>query len=288
MVQDKYSAVWVSHSSISDFLACPRAYFLKNIYKNPKTGHKMTLMSPPLALGQVVHEVIESLSHLPVENRFQESLITKLENVWQKITGKLGGFKDKDHESYYKDRAQNMLKKVMDHPGPLKNLSVKIKSTFTPNFWLSEADNIILNGKIDWLEYLPETDSVHIIDFKTGKNDERPDSLQLPIYYLLATSTQTHPVTKASYWYIDRSSSPTEQKLPDKDKSYQKILKIAKAIKLARQLNRFPCPHQGCSACKPLEAILNHEAEYVGLDNLKRDVYIFNSAAADLPQSEIL
>lgn len=26
--QDKYSAVWVSHSSINDFLKCHRAYFL--------------------------------------------------------------------------------------------------------------------------------------------------------------------------------------------------------------------------------------------------------------------
>jgi len=44
---------------------------------------------------------------------------------------------------------------------------------------------------VDWLEYKEETDSVRIIDFKTGKFDEDPDSLQLPIYYLLATHTQT-------------------------------------------------------------------------------------------------
>ena len=61
---DKYTAYWVSHSSINDFLKCPRAYFLKNVYKDPKTGRKIKLISPPLALGQAVHEVVESLSVL--------------------------------------------------------------------------------------------------------------------------------------------------------------------------------------------------------------------------------
>ena len=37
MAVDKYTAVWVSHSSMGDFLKCPRAYFLHNVYKDPKT-----------------------------------------------------------------------------------------------------------------------------------------------------------------------------------------------------------------------------------------------------------
>jgi len=71
MPKDIYSAVYVSHTSISDFLVCPRAYFLKNVYRDPKTRHKIKLMSPPLALGQVIHEVLESLSLLPTEDRFK-------------------------------------------------------------------------------------------------------------------------------------------------------------------------------------------------------------------------
>ena len=41
MAQDKYSALWISHSRINDFKTCPRAYFLKYIYRNPKNGHKI-------------------------------------------------------------------------------------------------------------------------------------------------------------------------------------------------------------------------------------------------------
>jgi ATP-dependent helicase/DNAse subunit B len=59
-----------------------------------------------------------------------------------------------------------------------------------PHYWLSEDDGIILCGKIDWLQYLPDTDSVHIVDFKTSKNKEKANSLQLPIYLLLVSNTQ--------------------------------------------------------------------------------------------------
>src|SRR3989338_4517432 len=117
-MKDKYTAVWVSHSSITDFLKCPRAYFLHNIYKK---------------------------------------------------------------------RGEEMLSYLGQNPGPLKNLAVKIKMDL-PYYYLSEQDNIILCGKIDWLEYLPESDSVHIIDFKTGRGEEDKDSLQLPIYHLLVTN----------------------------------------------------------------------------------------------------
>src|SRR3989338_1188386 len=119
MPGDKYSALWVSHSSSHDFLICPRAYYLKNVYKDPKTKHKLQLMSPPLALGQAVHEVIESLSVIPTDKRFLEPLSAKFERAWAKVTGKKGGFFDADTERRYKDRGRAMMTRVANHPGPL-------------------------------------------------------------------------------------------------------------------------------------------------------------------------
>ena len=159
MVKDKYSAVWVSHSSISDWLTCPRSYFLKNVYKNPKTGKKMSIVSPPLSLGQAVHEVIESLSVLPLNRRFMEPLAGKLEIVWKKISGKRGGFLSAAEEGKYKLRGEKMLRRVEQNPGPLKNLAVKIKMDL-PYYWLSETDNIILCGKLDWLEFLEKENAM--------------------------------------------------------------------------------------------------------------------------------
>ncbi len=199
-----------------------------------------------------------------------------------------------------------MLKRVESNPGPLKNLAVKIQMEL-PYYWLSEKDNIILCGKIDWLEYLPaqtggkdedlpanatrqalQAGAVHIIDFKTGKGEEKEDSLQLSIYYLLVSQTQQRPVKKVSYWYVDRDNKPVEQKLKDLDKAEEKILKIAKEMKLARQLKRFKCPHDGCRDCLPLERILQGEGERVGTDEMGREVYILPAAKQAEKQSKIL
>lgn len=275
-MKDKYKAVWVSHSSISDFLACPRAYYLRNIYKDPKTGHKITVTSPALSLGQAVHEVIEGLSVLPVEDRLKVSLLEKFDVVWKKVSGKLGGFKDAQSEEEYKERGRQMLKRVETHPGPILNKAIKIPSDFIPNYYLSEEDDIILCGKIDWLEYLEDSDSVHIIDFKTGKNEENGESLQLPIYLLLATNTQSRPVTKASYWYLDKSDDLVEKNLPNIIDSKDKVLKVARRIKLARQLNHFICPTNGCMKCRPLERVLKSEGEKVGVSDTRQDIYILN------------
>ncbi len=287
MTQDKYSAVWVSHTSINDFLECPRAYYLKNVYRNPKTGHKIKLMSPPLALGQAVHEVVESLSVLAVDKRFSEPLIAKFERSWQKISGKKGGFANTDVEEKYKSRGKAMLRRVTDNPGPLLNLAIKIKMDL-PYFWLSPEDNIILCGKIDWLEYLPELDGVHIIDFKTSKTEEDSDSLQLPIYHLLVHHCQKRHVHKASYWYLEHNDSLTDRKLPPLKEAKETVLKIAKQIKLARQLELFKCKHKnGCRACKPFEAVLRGEAEFVGINEFRQDIYVLEKPA-DKKESVIL
>ena len=277
MANDKYTATWVSHSSIGDFLKCPRAYYLRNVYKDPRTGHKIQLMSPPLALGQAIHEVLESLSPLPKDKRFGKSLIGRLEQTWQKISGEKGGFNNKEEEEHYRDRGKAMLGRVTENPGPLKNLAVRINMDL-PHFWLSEEDSIILCGKIDWLEYLSENRSVHIIDFKTGRQDEPSDSLQLPIYNLLATSCQSYPVAKMSYWYLDRNDGLIKKDLLDFKESHQKVLKVAKKIKLARQLGRFICSRgdSGCSACRPMEAVLRGEGKLVGENKFGQDVYVLN------------
>lgn len=282
MPAEKYDAIWVSHSSLSDFLSCPRAYFFKYLYRNPESGRKMTLMSPPLALGQTVHEVIEALADLPIKDRFRESLVSRLEKTWVKVGGEKGGFSNPQEEANFKQRANDMLNRLSSHPGPLKNLAVRIKTNFMPNFWLSETDNLILAGKIDWLEYLPASDSIHIIDFKTGKNTEVGESLQLPIYHLIASRCQNRPITKVSYWYIDHSLVPTKQPLPDLKKTESKILEQAKKIKLARQLNRFPCP-QGthCRHCLPLEKVTRGLASFIGLNDFGQEVYVLNSKSSE-------
>lgn len=273
MALDKFKATWVSHSSIRDFLACPRYYYLRNVYKDPITGHKITRMQPPLALGQAVHDVVESLSSLPSEERFLVSPIKTFEDSWGKISGKRGGFANKEQEDEYKERGVAMLKRIIENPGPILNKAIKIKEEL-PNYWLSTEDEIILCGKIDWLEYLPEDDSVHIIDFKTGKVDEDETSLQLPIYHLLVANTQSRNVTRASYWYLDRDDTPREMPLPSLETAFEQVIDVSRRIKLSRKLEHLKCPLGGCRYCIPLEDIIAGKGELVGVSDYGQDIYI--------------
>lgn len=286
---DRFSAVWLSHSSISNFKNCPRAYYLSSIYRDPRTGHKITLVTPSMSLGSAVHDVLESLSVLPTADRFKVSLIDRFQSAWEKVSGQIGGFDDAATEAKYKSRGEEMLRRVMAHPGPLAAKAVKIKMDL-PQYWLSEADNLMLCGKLDWLEYNESDNSVSILDFKTGVGEEPVDSLQLPIYYLLAHNCQTRTVKKASYWYLSRDDMPVEKKLPDLDHSYNLVLKVGKEIKLARQLERFKCPagESGCKHCTPLEKIIKGEATFVGNGEYGTDLYALFKSSNTLPESEVL
>lgn len=275
--KDKFKAIWLSHSSIGDFLKCPRLYYLRNVYKDPRTGHKMTVMTPPLALGQVVHDVIESLSLLPVDERLASPLSQKFKVAWEKVAGEKGGFWNSSQEKEYEERGRAMLARVEENPGPVLNKAIKIKSdSGLPHYWFDDEANVILCGKVDWIEYFDDDDSVHLIDFKTGRHEEDEASLQLPIYLLLASNTQKRRVKKASYWYLDREEGLFAKALPDPEESKEKIAKIASRIKLARQLNHFKCPTNGCKYCYPLEQVLKNHGKLVGVSDFGQDIFILD------------
>ena len=275
MQTKKPSPLWISHSSIGDFLACPRAYYIRHVYKDPKTHNKVTLISPALALGQIVHQVLEALSVVKAEDRLKEPLIEQYNNAWESVTGELGGFSTPQQELEYKNRGAIMINRVMFHPGPISSKAIKLTSpdSLPPRFYLSKEEDIILCGKIDWLEYMPATNTLHIIDFKTGVGEEKEDSLQLPIYALLVKNCQNRDVSKISYWYLERDNDPVEMPMPDLQKAHDMILTIGLQIKEARAKREFKCPRGGCFACKPLEQILEGKAKFVSTTEYQ-DVYI--------------
>jgi len=187
----------------------------------------------------------------------------------------MGGFISTPQENEFKERGVSMIKRVIKHPGPLLNKALKLVSPdeLPPRYFISKEQEIILCGKIDWLEYLPESDSVHIIDFKTGKNDESNDSIQLSIYCLLVKNLQKRNVKKISFWYLDREDEPREMSLPNLDEAHDNVLKIGTKIKEARLNKAYICPKNGCYACLPYEAIINGSYNFIGTKGYQ-DVYI--------------
>ena len=192
-------------------------------------------------------------------------------------------------ERSYKQMGVEMLARVSKNPGPLENKAVKIKMNL-PYYWLNEEENIILCGKIDWLEYLEDKDSVHVIDFKTGKSRESKESLQLPIYLLLVKNCQKRDVDKASYWYLRDEKGLLEKELPDEIGATEKVMKVAKRVKLARKLGKFDCKElDGCRYCRPLDDVVKGKGKLVGVSGYNQDIYVFESSGEDdVGGSEIL
>ena len=278
MTRDKYAAVWTSYSSISDFQTCPRAYYLNNVYKDPVTRRKINLMTPAMALGHAVHNTIEPLANVPAEKRMEQPIQERFETEWSQVSGLQGGFRSKQEEADKYERGKAMIERVIQHPGPLTRKALRLpegRNGMPPNFYLSEEENIVLCGKIDWLMYDEQADAVHIIDFKTGRHEENSDSLQLPIYLLLAERCQARSVAGAWYWYLDKSDVPEEKSLPDRDAASKRVHEAAVAIRDARQRNSFPCPSGGhCFACAPYERIVAGDATYIGVNDINQDTYV--------------
>ncbi len=269
---DKFKAVWVSFSSISDFIKCPRAYYLKNIYKNPQTGKKIEITSPPLSLGTAIHDVLEPLSALPPDTRFNKDLIELFDAEFIKYQGERGGFAGDDEFSYYKNKGHKMLanvianKHILEHPTYITD-----KPLLDP--WLSEKNNIVICGKIDWINKDEETSNLSVIDFKTSKEEDIND-LQLQIYALLLYILNRASVNKLSYWFLDINESLTETNLPNVKEAYERVLALALDIKEARNVGFFECAKGGCFHCRDYEKIVRGEATRVGTGNYGREIYI--------------
>lgn len=257
------NALFLSHTSLGDFLKCPRAYYFKNIYRDKKTGYKLQIASPYLTLGSLVHEVIKWF----LEMRRQiskEQLLAKYENNWLKYQGKRGGFSGKVEEESFKERGRKMLDRFYDTS---KILGQMLPPMDFPKYFLD--GETILFGNLDYAEETPNG-GLHIIDFKTGQQDEK-DPLQLYIYAILAEANLQKPVTKISYWYLDRDDEPKEAVLDSLEQHVEYLKQKAQDIKKAMIEGQWVCSKMGpstssgqslCFDCQNYQAILEGKGEF--------------------------
>lgn len=268
---NKFAATWCSASSISQFRNCPRSYYLSSVYKD-ENKQKVSIVSKAMSLGSAVHGVLEPFADLSSAERETTMFSTKFKEAWRNYSGEIGGFESQEEELKYIERGKGILRNVRANIHHLLGETAKLGHDDLPWMWLSEDEEIILCGKLDYiLKTGPK--SYHVIDFKTGKNKESGDSLQLPIYSVLLDHFLGDSEFKASYWYVAEDSDLTSKGIPPLEESKARILEIALQMKAARAKQEFICPSGGCFYCRDMEKILTGEAKYVGTGKYRTKLY---------------
>lgn len=276
------NAVFISPSSLGDFEKCPQLYYYRNVYKSP-TGLKIQIINPPLALGQAVHDTLEQFLKLTPSERNKEELLKILEIVWSNLKSEKGGYSSETEENEQHGKAVSMLDRFWKHEHFKTAEKFKI-----PDFPKVELGNdIILTGKLDWIE--KEGDFFHLIDFKTGKNEERDDSKQLPIYAVLISNILGSSNIKTSYWYLDHEDDLTPTPFGNIEETKAELTQKGGILKLVRQTNSYRCKSSGesCWACKDILAVAKGKGKLVSVDYTRnQEIYILPKEESKNP-SEI-
>jgi CRISPR/Cas system-associated exonuclease Cas4 (RecB family) len=267
-------AIYVSYTALNDFLNCPRAYYLKNIYRDSRHDYRLQIASPYLNLGSLVHDTIrwylESSDKPSVEQTLKQ-----FRNFWGKYRGKRGGFVSLEDEASFGKRGLQMLENFLANADVLgKSMPV---ASF-PKFRI--VDNLLLIGNMDYVESLPDG-TLHIVDFKTGSKDE-DSPLQLYIYAILAENYYHRKVTKVSFWYLDRESKPKEVVLEPLQPTVDWLVEKGVQLKQAITNNNWICkrPDSPCRDCQDYTAVIEGKGEFLFTDeHYKKEVFFLDKTS---------
>lgn len=248
-IVNKNSYFYISPNKLKIWLECPRKYW--HYYINEPTKY----LEPPrpyYTLGEAVHDTLNSFYSLVPQIRNKNRLFNMFEMHWRASCNREGGFKDREEEASYKNRAINMLENFYENED----------TTITP-FQLSPAktkyveltSKIMLGGKVDRVD-LELDKSLHIIDYKTGKED-RDDPHQLFIYDLLVRSWLKKEVSKLSYLHLESGNWSTKvSTLGHRDNIKKLIIDTVNEIPTELSHNFYICKlGKSCHHCDYLKEL---------------------------------
>jgi ATP-dependent helicase/DNAse subunit B len=174
-------------------------------------------------MGQVVHDVLHDLfDKLTPQQRTYEKAESILNLKW---IAKKAGFKDENVEQQYKLKAVMQLRQfISSHE--LSTQPFRLER----NHEIPLAPDLILQGRVDRIDSLSDS-SFHILDYKTGGADKKPDEKQLLLYSLIVTQNFKRKVSKASYLYLEDNNPfdivPDDQQMKS---AMEEVKRIAREI----------------------------------------------------------
>jgi RecB family exonuclease len=231
---DKGNLFFISPNKLKIWLECPRKYWHYYIYEPTKYKEPPR---PYYTLGEAVHDTLNSFFSLAPQIRTKERLFDQFELHWTSVKNQEGGFADAKEEQTYKKRATDMLENFYKSEDTEK---VPYRLSPTRTKYIPLTKKIMLGGKIDRVD-LEADGSLHIIDYKTGKED-RDDPHQLPIYDLLVRYWLKKEVSKLSYLHLESGNWSTKlSSSKERAATRQFVVETAEKIPKGESKNFFRC-----------------------------------------------
>ena len=160
----------ISYTDLQAFDDCPLKFYYQKVLRLP------TPPTPPLLLGQVIHNTLEWGAQAAMEGREPEldALIAEFESRWRKI-----GLSDPDQKERIRQRGADLLGEYLRLNQELDGAPFALERKFEV-----ELPSAKLTGRIDRVD--KSKSGLTVIDYKTGKKDDKKlkNDLQLPIYAL--------------------------------------------------------------------------------------------------------
>lgn len=253
--------IYLSYTALSDFIKCPRAYYLKNLYRT-EDGLRMQIASPYLTLGATVHDSLKWYLQQP-QKPSEKEVIDKFRNFWRKFRLNRGGFSSIEEEAVFGQRGLKMVRNFLKNVACLEPCAPFIEF---PKIILVE--NVVLNGNFDFVGECSDG-SLHIIDFKTGAYDQE-DAIQLYIYAILAEDAFGKRVSKISFWYLDREDLPREVVLDPLPPKVEWLKEKGLKMKQAIEEKKWICVKspQTCRDCTDYQLVLDGKAKFLFDDGI--------------------
>ena len=251
------SETYISYSAISDFLRCPGLYRWKYQYRNPKTNCKVEISNPGLILGIIFEVVRKRLSSVTAEQRTLDFALRELDRFFELWLAAFG-FNNQEEEEMIRSRGRALLTRFFSKPKYIlgENLGGFIKIPY------KKSPSIFLCGATDWVEDNGDG-TLAIIDFKPGIQEEKANSLQLPIYKYLVEQKFGKPVSKTFYWYLDKDPDPREVYCNSYESDLELVFSHGDSLIKSVENNNFICRESPdwCNDCQKFVQISTGRAK---------------------------
>jgi DNA helicase-2/ATP-dependent DNA helicase PcrA len=191
----------LSYTDISSFDNCPLQFYFGKILRTPSPA------TPGMMFGSAVHNVLEEAGNAIIagEEITLDKLVSNFEERWKRIH-----LSDPDRKERLRQRAPELLRNFMAAHSSLGGKPKEVERRFE-----FEAADIKVTGKIDRIDTTP--DGYEIIDYKTGKLDERKlkSDFQLPIYSLACKELYDEYPSKVTYLFLTQPEPYSQAQSPE-------------------------------------------------------------------------